>query len=299
MTANCRWRAMTSGSTLDSRRSDRTRSPLGPPSRASGTRTRGSRRSAPACRPGLRSVLSPTPRRPPPHRSGDDSFRPWSRAPAGSNHDSPRDGRPRPEVDVVRWILRAAPASPIRTPGPEACEDDRIRAVNLYRSQPAHRHERLPTIGASLRGRNATRCQWTSPHRRSALDLVPFTPEANGGWCPSRSSKPVDRREPVGGFDSRPPPPLGSCRLDLRRTRWAPEELRRLPRRLDAAVEVPEPRRQVESRPAGARSVASGRTRGAMPMPDRPRGENRGAAPWLTSRAYPLAMPTSAAHASR
>ena len=30
--------------------------------------------------------------------------------------------------------------------------------------------------------------------------------EANGDWCPSRSSKSVRRLTPVGGFDSRPPP---------------------------------------------------------------------------------------------
>lgn len=69
---------------------------------------------------------------------------------------------------------------------------------------------------------------------------------------------------------------MAPCRRDLRRTRWAPEELPRLLRRLGAAVEVPEPHHPVESHPGGARSVASGRTRGAMPMPDRPQGENRG-----------------------
>ena len=31
--------------------------------------------------------------------------------------------------------------------------------------------------------------------------------EAKGDWCPSRSSKSVRRLTPVGGFDSRPPPP--------------------------------------------------------------------------------------------
>ena len=30
--------------------------------------------------------------------------------------------------------------------------------------------------------------------------------EANGDWCPSRSSKPVEGRKTFGGFDSRPPP---------------------------------------------------------------------------------------------
>src|SRR3712207_3783692 len=39
--------------------------------------------------------------------------------------------------------------------------------------------------------------------------------EATGDWCPSRSSKPVGRGDPPGGFDSRPPP-LRTTKPDVR-----------------------------------------------------------------------------------
>jgi hypothetical protein len=55
-----------------------------------------------------------------------------------------------------------------------------------------------------------------APTARSARSLAAPTIrwEANGDWCPSRSSKPVRRRETVGGFDSRPPP------LEIRALTW-------------------------------------------------------------------------------
>jgi hypothetical protein len=42
--------------------------------------------------------------------------------------------------------------------------------------------------------------------------------EAKGDWCPSRSSKPVRRLIPVGGFDSRPPPRIEDDRTRRRLT---------------------------------------------------------------------------------